>query len=259
MKLEGKVALVTGGGRGLGEGIVKRLAEMGCDVAVVDIIEENAKKVAEDVKALGRRAIALKVDVTKWDQVQNMVKDTIDQLGSLDIAVNNAGVISIMPVEELTEKDWDFVNDVNIKGVFFCCKAVIPHMRKQNWGRIINTASIAGKIGFPELAHYTASKFAVVGFTNALAKELAKTKITVNAICPGIIGTQMWYGPTGLAEKWKAPGETMDESWKRHQESLIPQGVAQTPEDIGDLAVYFATSPHVTGQAIAVDGGMTVG
>jgi meso-butanediol dehydrogenase/(S,S)-butanediol dehydrogenase/diacetyl reductase len=259
MKLEGKIALVTGGGRGLGEGIVKSLAEAGCDVAVVDIIEENAKKVAEDVKTLGRRAIALKVDVTKWDQVQKMVKDTIDQLGSLDIAVNNAGVISIMPVEELTEKDWDFVNDVNVKGVFFCCKAEIPHMRKQNWGRIMNTASIAGKIGFPELAHYTASKFAVVGFTNALAKELAKTNITVNAICPGIIGTQMWYGPTGLAEKWKAPGETMDESWKRHQETLIPQGVAQTPEDIGDLAVYFATSPHVTGQAIAVDGGMTLG
>jgi meso-butanediol dehydrogenase/(S,S)-butanediol dehydrogenase/diacetyl reductase len=259
MKLEGKIALVTGGGRGLGEGIVKSLAEAGCDVAVVDIIEENAKKVAEDVKTLGRRAIALKVDVTKWDQVQKMVKDTIDQLGSLDIAVNNAGVISIMPVEELTEKDWDFVNDVNVKGVFFCCKAEIPHMRKQNWGRIMNTASIAGKIGFPELAHYTASKFAVVGFTNALAKELAKTNITVNAICPGIIGTQMWYGPTGLAEKWKAPGETMDESWKRHQETLIPQGVAQTPEDIGGLAVYFATSPHVTGQAIAVDGGMTLG
>jgi meso-butanediol dehydrogenase/(S,S)-butanediol dehydrogenase/diacetyl reductase len=259
MELQSKVALVTGGGRGIGQGIVKRLAEAGCDIAVVDNIEENAKKVAEEVKAMGRRAIVLKVDVTKWDQVQNMVKDTIDQLGGLDIAVNNAGVISIMPVEELTEKDWDFVNDVNAKGVFLCWKAVIPHMKKQNWGRIINTASIAGKVGFPDLAHYSASKFAVVGFTNALAKELAKTKITVNAICPGIIATQMWYGSTGLAEKWKESGETMDESWKRHQEALIPQGEAQTPEDMGDLAVYFATSPHVTGQAIAVDGGMTLG
>ena len=259
MKLAGKVALVTGGGRGIGQGIVKRLAEAGCNVAVADMVEENAQKVAEEVKAMGRQAIALKADVTQWDQVQNMVQATLDQLGGLDIAVNNAGVISIMPVEELTEKDWDFVIDVNVKGVFFCCKAVIPHMKKQNWGRIINTASIAGKIGFPDLAHYSASKFAVVGFTNALAKELAKTKITVNAICPGIIATQMWYGSTGLAEKWKEPGESMEESWRRNQEALIPQGEAQTPEDMGDLAIYFATSPHVTGQAVAVDGGITLG
>jgi meso-butanediol dehydrogenase/(S,S)-butanediol dehydrogenase/diacetyl reductase len=258
MRLEGKVALVTGGGRGIGEGIVKRLAEAGCDVAVADLIEENAKRVAESVKKMGCRAIAIKVDVTKWDDVQNMVNETINKLGSLDIAVNNAGVISIKPVEELTEADWDFVNNVNSKGVFLCCKAEIPYMKKQNWGRIINTASIAGKIGFNDLAHYTASKFAVVGFTNALAKELAKTKITVNAICPGIIGTYMWYGSNGLAEKWKEAGENMDESWKRHQESLIPQGEAQTPEDMGDLVVYLVTASHVTGQAIAVDGGITL-
>jgi meso-butanediol dehydrogenase/(S,S)-butanediol dehydrogenase/diacetyl reductase len=235
-----------------------RLAEAGADVAVADTNVENAQQVAEEVKALGRRAIAIKADVTRWDQVQEMVKQTVDQLGKLDIAVNNAGVISIKPVEELTEDDWDFVNDVNAKGVFLCCKAEIAPMKRQNWGRIINVASIAGKLGFPDLAHYSASKFAVVGFTNSLAKELAKTGITVNAICPGIIGTAMWYGPTGLAEKWKQPGETMEASWKRHQETLIPQGVGQTPEDMGDLAVYFAMADHVTGQAINVDGGFTL-
>jgi meso-butanediol dehydrogenase/(S,S)-butanediol dehydrogenase/diacetyl reductase len=257
MRLEGRVALVTGGGRGLGRGIVMRLAEEGADVAVADIRYKNAQKVAEEVRALGRRAIAIEVDVTQWDQVHGMVKQTVDELGKLDIAVNNAGVISIKSVEELTEEDWDSVNDVNAKGVFLCCKAEIPYMKEQNCGRIINTASIAGKEGFPDLAHYSASKFAVVGFTNALAKELARTGITVNAICPGIIGTAMWYGPEGLAERWKKPGETMEESWARHQDELIPQGEAQTPEDMGDLAVYFAISEHVTGQAFNVDGGYT--
>ena len=258
MKLDGKVALVTGGGRGLGEGIAKKLAEAGCDVAIADIDLDNAKKVAADIQDMGRKAVAVKVDVSNWDQVQAMVDKTIKELGSLDIAVNNAGVISIKSVEDLTEKDWDHVLDVNAKGVFLCSKAEIPHMKKQNWGRIINTASIAGKAGFPDLAHYSASKFAVVGFTNALAKELGRTKITVNAICPGIIGTQMWYGDKGLAAKWKQSDESMDESWQRNQENLIPQGEAQTPEDMGDLAVYFATAPHVTGQAVAVDGGMTL-
>jgi meso-butanediol dehydrogenase/(S,S)-butanediol dehydrogenase/diacetyl reductase len=258
MKLDGKVALVTGGGQGLGEGIAKKLAEAGCNIAVADINKENAEKVAKDIEAMGRKAIAVEVDVTDWEQVQNMVKETVEELGGLDIAVNNAGVISIKPVEELTEADWDHVLNVNTKGVFLCAKAEIPYLKKQEWGRIINTASIAGKMGFPDLAHYSASKFAVVGFTNALAKELAKTKITVNAICPGIIGTQMWYGDKGLAAKWKGEDETMEQSWQRNQEALIPQGVAQTPEDMGDLAVYFATAPHVTGQAVAVDGGMTL-
>jgi meso-butanediol dehydrogenase/(S,S)-butanediol dehydrogenase/diacetyl reductase len=257
LPLEGRVALVTGGGRGLGEGIVKRLAESGCDVAVVDLLVENAQKVAADIRELGHRAVAIQADVTKWDQVQNMVDETIAKLGKLDIAVNNAGVISIKSVAELTENDWDFVNDVNAKGVFLCCKAEQEPMKKQSWGRIINVASVAGKEGFPDLAHYCASKFAVVGFTISLAKELQRSGITVNAICPGIIGTQMWYGPNGLAEKWKNPGETMEESWKRHQDILIPQGEAQTPEDMGDLAVYFATSKHVTAQAINVDGGLT--
>lgn len=249
--------MVTGGGRGIGEGIVKRLAEAGCDVAVVDVILENAEKVAADVQAMGRRAVAVQADVTQWDQTQAMVAQTIEKLGKLDIAVNNAGVISIKSVAELTDEDWDFVNDVNAKGVFLCCKAEQEPMKEQGWGRIINVASIAGKEGFPDLAHYCASKFAVVGFTFVLAKELQRTGITVNAICPGIIGTGMWYGPDGLAEKWKEPGETMEESWKRHQEILIPQGEAQTPEDMGDLAVYFATSGHVTAQAINVDGGVT--
>ncbi|MCA3869824.1 MAG: SDR family oxidoreductase, partial [Burkholderia sp.] len=176
------------------------------------------------------------------------------ELGGLDILVNCAGVISIHPVAELTERDWDFVMDVNAKGTFLGCRAALAHLKAQGRGRIINVASIAGKEGFPNLAHYSASKFAVVGFTNALAKELARDGVTVNAICPGIVRTYMW---DRLSDEWKTDGETVEASWQRHQLTLIPQGRAQTPEDMGRLALFFATMDNVTGQAVNVDGGFT--
>lgn len=183
-----------------------------------------------------------------------MVKRVADEFGHVDISVHNAGVISIATVVDLTEEQWDHVLGVNAKGVFLCCKAVLPHMKKQGSGRIINIASIAGKTGYGTLSHYCASKFAVVGFTNALAKEVATEHITVKAICPGIVHTDMW---DKLAETWKAPGETWEQSWVRHQKAMIPQGEAQTAEDMGELAVYLATSPHVTGQSVNLDGGTT--
>lgn len=268
MKLEGKVALVTGAGRGIGRGIALALAEEGADIAVADTDRldsaynqygakevngyQAALKVVEEIKALGRRAIAIEADVTKWDQVQAMVKRTVDELGRIDISVHNAGVINVAPVEAMEEEAFDITFDVNVKGVFLCCKAVIPQMKQQGGGRIINTASIGGKSAFPTLAHYCASKFAVVGFTNGLAKELARDNITVNAICPGIVRTAMW---DLLADLWKQPGETVEESWQRNVDTLIPQGRAQTPADMGALAVFFATNDNVTGQAINIDGG----
>lgn len=187
-----------------------------------------------------------------------MVTNTVTDMKRLDIAVNNSGVITINPVIDLTEQEWDHVHDVNIKGVFLCCQAQLGPMKAQQHGRIINIASIAGKIGFPQLAHYSATKFVVVGFSNGLAKEVAQEGITVNAICPGIVGTGMWRGEQGLAGRWKEEGETEEQSWERHQKTLLPQGEAQTAEDIGDLAVYIANASHVTGQAIAVDRGFSL-
>jgi NAD(P)-dependent dehydrogenase (short-subunit alcohol dehydrogenase family) len=133
-----------------------------------------------------------------------------------------------------------------------------PVYGPRRFGRIINVASIAGKVGFPDLSHYSASKFAVIGFTNAVAKEVATEGVTVNALCPGIVGTGMWRGDEGLSGRWRQEGESEEASWERHQKTLLPQGVAQTPEDMGQLAVYLASAAHVTGQAIAVDGGFSL-
>jgi len=153
----------------------------------------------------------------------------------------------------MAEETWDLTMAVNVKGVFLACQAAIPVIKKRGGGAIINIASVAGKNGHPGLAHYCASKFAVVGFTNALAKELAPDGIRVNAICPGILRTQMWEY---LADTLKQPGESKEASWDRWVRSFIPLGRAQTPEDIGSLAVYLASAANITGQAMNVDGGI---
>ncbi|KVS76922.1 SDR family NAD(P)-dependent oxidoreductase [Burkholderia cepacia] len=231
--LEGQVAIVTGGARGIGRGIALTLAGAGADILLADLLDDALDATAREIRALGRRAAVAKVDVTQAAQVDAMVAQAL---------------------AELTERDWDVVMDVNAKGTFLGCRAALAHLKAQGRGRIINVASIAGKEGFPNLAHYSASKFAVVGFTNALAKELARDGVTVNAICPGIVRTYMW---DRLSDEWKADGETVEESWQRHQLTLIPQGRAQTPEDMGRLALFFATMDNVTGQAVNVDGGFT--
>lgn len=254
LPLAGKTAVVTGGARGIGKGIVLELARAGAEVLIADLLEDAMQSTAAEVQALGRRALARRVDVTDAAQVQAMVDQAVSGLGGLDILVNCAGVISIHPVAELSERDWDFVMDVNAKGTFLGCRAALGPMRAQRSGRIVNVASIAGKEGFPNLAHYSASKFAVVGFTNALAKEVAQEGITVNAICPGIVRTYMW---DRLSDEWKNEGESVEDSWARHQLTLIPQGRAQTPQDMGRLALFFATMDNVTGQSVNVDGGFT--
>ncbi len=268
-QLSGKVALVTGGARGIGRGIALALAEAGADVAIADVEQISgtaqqygtpavggftaAQATASEIENLGRRALAIQADVSKKEDTLRMVEETVQKLGALQILVCNAGVVHFSTVEAMSEEAWDLTFAVNVKGVFLSCQAALPILKAQGEGCIVNIASIAGKNGAAGLAHYCASKFAVVGFTNSLAKELAPANIRVNAICPGILRTQMWEY---LAETLRREGESKEEAWQRYVRTLIPLGRPQTPEDIGQLAVYLAMAKNVTGQAINVDGGI---
>lgn len=259
--LDGKVSIVTGAGGQIGEGIASELAAAGSDIVIADVNVldtehnqqssqevggvERAEEVADRIEDHGQRAHIIECDVTKKDQVQAMVEETVSEFGGLDVLVNNAGVITVAEVEEMEEDEWDSVMDVNVKGQFLVARAATSHL-KESSGTIINTASIAGKIGAAGLAHYCASKHAVIGLTKSLALELADD-VTVNAICPGIVETPMW-------EQILTP--SLDESYEETIERAIPLGRDQTPEDMGKLAVFYATNRNVTGQALAVDGGI---
>ena len=270
MKLKNKVAIVTGGGRCIGRGIALALAEEGADIAIIETnsldtafnqyLDKNihgfdsAQETVKEIKKLGRKAIALQADVSKWDQLKAAVDQAVAEFGRLDIMVNNAGVIHAGPVDHMKEEEFYQTFDVNVKGTFFGCKAAIPHL-KTNGGSIINVASIAGKMGMANMALYCSSKHAVVGFNNSLAKELAPFNINVNAICPGIVWTQMWVY---LGDMFKAPGQTTRDGYFGAIKNLIPTNREQTVEDMGALALFFATNPNVTAQAVNVDGGNSI-
>jgi len=247
--LTGKVALVTGASRGIGRGIALCLAGQGADVAVnYHSSEEEAANVVGEIKRLGRKSIAIKADVSKADQVETMVKRVIQDFGRLDILVNNAGVLNYKTLEQMTEADWDWVVNINLKGQFLCAKAAAPLMEKNGWGRIINIASIASGgvgIGYPALAHYCASKGGVVALTEGLAIELGPRGVTVNAIAPGSIETDM--------------GKEVVEYEKVKEKLLLRLPVKRLgrPEDIGAAAVFLASeeASYITGSVIYVDGG----
>jgi len=256
--LKDQVVFITGAGGGIGKAIAVEFAKKGASVAVADIREEFLSKTIKAIEEQGAKALGLAADVADLQSVRRALKKTADVFGKLDVAVNNAGVVGIGGIEEIEPEEWDRVLTVNAKGVYLCVKAELEIMKPQGSGAIINTASIAGKTGMAHLSHYVASKFAVIGFTNSIAKEVAETGITVNAICPGIVGTGMWRGEGGIADRWKREGETEEQSWERNKKTLIPQGTDQTPEDIARAVIFISQARHLTGQAIAVDGGMTM-
>jgi meso-butanediol dehydrogenase/(S,S)-butanediol dehydrogenase/diacetyl reductase len=270
MELRDKVAIVTGGARGIGKGMALALARQGAHVAVADLYtssrgtagyalstEQEVRNTVGELTALGVRAIGVPVDVTQWGQVQELMESVTQRLGPIDILCNNAGVIDTGLVVETTEAQWDAMMQVNVKGVFLCCKAVAPGMMARRQGRIINTASIAGKRGNARAAAYCASKFAVVGFTQAFAHEMAPHNVTVNAVCPGILGTAMWLDHL-IERRAEHQGDDRQATFTQYASALMPLGRPQTPEDIGEAVVYLARADNVTGIALNVAGGLVM-
>lgn len=251
MELNGKVAIVTGSGRGIGEGIALAFGREGANVIVMERNFENAQRVVKKIEAAGGRAMAFEADVTKKKTLDAMVAATVERFGAIDILVNNAGIESSPALtQDMTEEQWDKVLGVNLKGVFLCCQAVLPQMIKQNSGRIIQIASTAAiRMTFFGSIDYTASKHGVVGLSHHLAWEVADHHITVNTICPGGVLTP-------LMEEGTTP-EYRSMTAKR----LIPLGRVCTPDEIGQAAVFFASdrAAMITGQVLAVDGGLLVG
>jgi NAD(P)-dependent dehydrogenase (short-subunit alcohol dehydrogenase family) len=246
--LKDKVALVTGAGSqvGFGRGIALTLAKYGCDIVVNDIDGEGVQKTATDVQAQGRKALAIKADVTKVAEVKDMVKKALDRFGRIDILVNNAGrTTTPTPFVETPEKNWEIVINLNIYGVFHCTKAVLPHMLERKSGKIINIASGAGISGMPRCVHYGATKAAVIAFTKGLSKEVIASGINVNAVAPGV-------GDTNFLRTGNFPPGELDRAV-----ATVPTKRVTTPEDVGNMVAYLASdlAKQIVGQTFLVDGG----
>jgi NAD(P)-dependent dehydrogenase (short-subunit alcohol dehydrogenase family) len=261
MRLAGKVAVVTGGGSGIGRGIVLCLAREGASIAIPDIHEANARRVAQEVQALGRTSIGLRCDVTREADIRASLDRIKAELGPIDIIVNNAGIASPpgMPFSRNTEAEWDQAFAVNVKSVFLVCKAIAPDFIERQAGRIINIASIAGPLASLTMPPYSVAKGGVIILTRIVAKELAPHGVTVNAICPGILWTGFWQNLAQfLADTNPAfQGMTAREVFERRVAQLVPMKCEQTPDDIGWAAVFLASDEArcITGQALMVDGG----
>jgi len=246
--LEGKTAIVTGASQGLGKEMALALSEAGADISIVDVDEENGKKVVEEIKKSGKKAIFIKADVSKEEDIDMMVEKTVEEFGKIDVLVNNAGIVSNYPAEEMDIKEWDRIMNLDLRGLFICCQKAGREMIKRKKGNIINIASMSGIIvntPQPQI-HYNTAKAGVIMITKSLAAEWAKYNIRVNAIAPGYMGTKMVKRVISQYGKYWLP--------------LIPMGRIGEPEEIRGPVVFLASdaSSYITGSVLIMDGGYTV-
>lgn len=243
-RLEGKVAVVTGGARGIGRSIVEAFAAEGADVAVADVLPEGeAAPLLQVVERLGRRGLYVRTDVSREGEVRGMVGEVIEALGRIDVLVNNAGVLSQSPLEQMPVKEWDRVLGINLRGTFLCCRFALPHMLGRGEGRIINVASQLGQIGAPGLAHYSASKGGVIAFTKALAREVAARGVLVNAVAPGPISTGIM----------PSESEEQEEALK----AALPIRRFGAVKEVAPTVVFLASddASYYVGQTLGPNGG----
>jgi 3-oxoacyl-[acyl-carrier protein] reductase len=243
MNLTNKVALVTGSGRGIGKAIAVKLAECGAAVVINDVAEASAAT-AQEISAAGKTALFIKANVSVSGEVNQMMDQIAGTYGKIDILVNNAGITRDALAMRMSDEEWDAVMNVNLKSVFLCTRAALKYMMKQRWGRIINISSISGIVGNVGQVNYCAAKAGIIGITRTVSKEMASRQITVNAVAPGFIETDMTQ---------KIPEKIKEEMSKR-----IPAGYIGTPQDVAEAVAFLASdgARYITGQVLCVDGGM---
>lgn len=249
MRLKDKVCIVTGGARGIGEAICKKLAREGAKVVVADLLLDHAQATADAIQQDGGNAMAIKVDVTILEEVERMVQQTKQTFGRIDVLVNNAGWDKVEPFLDSTEETWDRVLAINLKGVFYTCKTVLPIMIEQAYGKVVNIGSDAGRVGSSGEAVYAAAKGGVIAFSKTLAREMARHKINVNVVCPGPADTPLFQEISSYNPKIAGA-----------LERAIPLRRLAQPEDIAHAVCYFASdeAAYVTGQTLSVSGGLTM-